>query len=598
MRLHRIKIQGFRRLKDVDITFGDATFLIGHNNVGKSSVLKAIGILLSGSKTLDSSEYYSELDEESGESIPIAKKIVLEAEFRNVPIEAKTWRGFKGRILNYESEDETGLSLVYKRTYPIGGTAIPELQTKVRTLKEEFKKCVTWQDYIDVGVPQEVVEGESDDLTKKVGKSAKALKSLENFDEIWDVSNELAWVTNPGGIMPIVINKLPRYLLIPIDTSIAELQGSGTGVLSKTLKSLFDTVRDKSDNFLEAQKHLKLLSDEMDPNDEGSEFGKMMIELNSVLSSVFPDTALHASTDLSNPISSIRPTFNVEMSSNIRTSIENQGTGMVRAAVFGMLRFRQQWLSRHEDAQDRSLIICFEEPEIYLHPSAANQMRDAIYELSDSNSQIIASTHSPYLIDIARKPKQVLNRLSLVDESVNNTPFSVSEGFKKLQDDDKTYVKMLLKIDDYISRVFYTETVVIVEGDTEDIILRESLDCLPKEVKHRITSNFEIVKARGKATIIGLVKYLISMGIHPIVIHDRDKGTPGAEKFNNPILEATQGYGKVIILEENIEDVLDYKANSEKPFKAYEYVSKWETKWENIPQNWKNILLDVFEGYI
>ncbi|MCZ5656791.1 AAA family ATPase [Escherichia coli] len=35
-----------------------------------------------------------------------------------------------------------------------------------------------------------------------------------------------------------------------------------------------------------------------------------------------------------------------------------------------------------DDAATRSLIIGFEEPEIYLHPSAANQMRDLIYELS------------------------------------------------------------------------------------------------------------------------------------------------------------------------------------------------------------------------
>lgn len=34
-----------------------------------------------------------------------------------------------------------------------------------------------------------------------------------------------------------------------------------------------------------------------------------------------------------------------------------------------------------DDAATRSLIIGFEEPEIYLHPSAANQMRDLIYEL-------------------------------------------------------------------------------------------------------------------------------------------------------------------------------------------------------------------------
>jgi len=129
-----------------------------------------------------------------------------------------------------------------------------------------------------------------------------------------------------------------------------------------------------------------------------------MVSLNSVLSSVFPDTQIHAVADLTDP-KVLKPSFEVEMSSNIRTTVENQGTGMVRSAVFGLLRFRQQWLNKKENDDKRSLIIGFEEPEIYLHPSAANQLRDTIYELSGDNTQIIATTHSPYLIDISRKPR-------------------------------------------------------------------------------------------------------------------------------------------------------------------------------------------------
>lgn len=36
MRLRKIKIQNFRKLNDVEINLGDATFLIGANNAGKS----------------------------------------------------------------------------------------------------------------------------------------------------------------------------------------------------------------------------------------------------------------------------------------------------------------------------------------------------------------------------------------------------------------------------------------------------------------------------------------------------------------------------------------------------------------------------------
>lgn len=47
MRLHSLKIEGFKRIQTAEIIFGDTTFLIGANNAGKSSVLKAVEWLLS-----------------------------------------------------------------------------------------------------------------------------------------------------------------------------------------------------------------------------------------------------------------------------------------------------------------------------------------------------------------------------------------------------------------------------------------------------------------------------------------------------------------------------------------------------------------------
>ena len=598
MRLHRLKIEGFRRLKKVDLIFGNATFLIGQNNSGKSSILKAIEILLSARKQLDSNDFHSIIDEDTGETKPDTTTIVIEGEFRNLPIDSKNWRGFKGRIFNYDTEGETGLSVTYRKTFNLGQDVIVEFKSKVRELNKDFEKCKTPQDYIDAGIDSQLIEELFSDLNKSIGKSKGALEKLESMDDIWELKEEEEWFQNPGGIPGNVLKMLPRFLLIPVDTAINEIQGSGSGVLGRTLNELFDTVRESSDNFKSAQEYLDKLAEELDPSDDDSEFGKMMIELNSVLSSVFPDSKLHASTDLSDPTKVLKPSFNVEMSSNIRTPVQNQGTGMVRAAVFGMLRFRQKWLSKKEDETTRSLIICFEEPEIYLHPSAANQMRDAIYDLSSSNSQIVASTHSPYIIDISKKPKQVLNRLSENGCSIIGESFSVTDSFKNLQGDDKSYVKMLLKIDDYIARAFFTNNIVIVEGDTEDILIRETLSRLEKDEYLNLVSNFEVIKARGKAAIIGLVKYLTSMGLKPIVVHDRDKGIEGAEKFNDPISQAVGENGKVIMMHENVEDEIGYTASYEKPFKAYLETQAWGENWTDIPEKWRKKMKEIFNEYV
>lgn len=601
MKLHSLKIDGYKRIQSAQLLFGDATFLIGPNNAGKSTVLKAIEWLLSAKKTIPSSEYFSVVDSETGETKPIVDTITLEAEFRNLPSEAKQWGGFKGRIFTYPVKDDldSGLSVIYRKTFTLGKDVVVEFRSKEREIKSDFLTCKTGQDYVDKGVPSaEVIELFSD-LGAKIGTGKGALEKLEQLDAIWDTKDSETWFQNPGGIPGVVLKMLPRFLLIPADTSMAEIEGGSSGVLGKTLAELFEDVRGASENYNKAQEYLNKLVAELDPEDGDSEFGKMIIELNAVLASVFPESQLHATANLSDPNTALKPTFNVEMSSNVRTAVAHQGSGMIRAAAFGMLRFRQKWLSRREDDRVRSLIVCFEEPEIYLHPSAANQMRDTIYELSGQESQIIATTHSPFIIDLSRRPRQVLNSLRFDGFDVTSSSFNVTDAYRSLEADEKSHVKMLLRVDDHVARVFFTKHVVIVEGDTEEVVIKETLKRLPVDRYLKIVSNFEIVKARGKAAIIGLVKYLVAMGIAPIVVHDRDKGIEGAEKFNQPIADALSGSGKAIQMHENIEDEMGYAApSSEKPFRAYQETQKWGTNWSGVPGVWRAKMVEIFGEYV
>lgn len=600
MKLHSLQIDGFKRIQSTKILFGDATFLIGPNNAGKSTVLKAIEWLLSAKKAIPSSEYFSIVDEDTGETKPAGNTITLVAEFRNLPVEAKEWRGFKGRIFSYPTDDasDSGLSVTYKKTYTLGQDVVIEFRSKERVIKPEFAGYKTGQDLIDKGAPVAEVQDLFPDLATKIGVSKAAQEKLDQLDAIWDTNDSEIWFQNPGGIPGVVLKMLPRFLLIPADTSVGEIEGSSSGVLGKTLNELFEDVRGASENYSQAQEYLDKLAEELDPEDSDSEFGKMISELNSVLASVFPDSQLHATASLNDPKTALKPTFNVEMSSNVRTPVSHQGSGMIRAAAFGMLRFRQKWLSKREDDHVRSLIVCFEEPEIYLHPSAANQMRDTIYELSGHESQIVATTHSPFIIDLARKPKQILNSLRSDANGVVATPFNVTDAYLALEEDAKAHVKMLLRVDDHVARVFFTKH-IIIEGDTEEVVIKETLKRLPKERYLKIVSDFEIVKARGKAAIIGLVKYLVAMGIAPIVVHDRDGGVAGAEVFNQPIADALAGVGKVIHMHENIEDEMGYTApSSEKPFKAYQHTQTWGNNWGDIPAAWRAKMVEVFGDYV
>lgn len=607
MDLYSLRIQGLRKHSDTTIYFSDSSFLIGENNVGKSSVLVAIDYLLNIKAKIPEDEYYSVADE-SGNVIRKAQEIILTAEFRNLPEDAYSWRGFKGRIIPYEPQidGDSGLSFIYRKTFSLtSGSPKIEVREYNRALKEEFSTCKTIKDFLENGIDATEIPEKLQQLPENqtLKKAEKELLFAEADSLYLFSDDDTSWVENPGGIPQNVLSKLPTFLLIPAQDKEEEISG-GAGTLRKTLDELFREVRDGSENYRQAQHYLDLLQAEMNPENPETEISKMMRDLNGVVSDVFPSASISASANLSDPDATIKPSFSIQMSSNIATNTSLQGTGMIRSAVFALLRYKSMRDARRRDEETRSLIIGFEEPELYLHPNAINKIKDTIYRLAENpNNQIICTTHSPYMIDISRRPRQILNNLSLMQldcdglqgESIAVKPFNVTDEFRNLQSDDKDYVKMLLRVDDAISKSFFVKNVLVVEGDTEQIAINETLPFLPPAIASRILSDWHIIRARGKASIIPLIKYLKAMAINVYVIHDGDYGTEGAEKFNPFIRSALNNDSHLVVLDKCVEDALGYPVKSnDKPLHAYTFIRDNWTCWADISENWRTCIEKIF----
>lgn len=602
MRLHEIKINNFRKLKNCTIGFRDSTFLIGANNAGKSSVFSAIQLLHSSRNALR--EDYSKIYNEEGDLYEYSDEIEIIAKYHNLPDEAKEWVGFKGRIIKIDSPllEETENSIVYKKVWSI-------TQSKPKVYMLEYPK-VPRDKFVAVTQVSELVsefytedflkeffgeENFSKKLTVKVVK-----EKLEDLTEYWEVQDdqEPQWVENPGGIPGNVLSKLPRIVVVPAESCVSELTSSN-GALHNLLGDLFEQVRSNSENYEQAQRFLNELASELNPNDAGTDFGKLIQELNGMVHNLFPDSSVHVSAALDKPEKTIKPQFSVELESNVKTEVSYQGHGMIRATAFQLLRFVQEFVNRNSE-YPRSTIFCFEEPEIYLHPAAANQLRDSLYELAGPNCQIIATTHSPYMVNLGTDKSISLTKFSYnKDGFTGTTSFNLEGAFSDLQQDEKQNLKMLLKVDDYISRMFFTNKCVFVEGDTEEIVIRETIKRLSSDDKARVIGNCEFLRARGKAVLISIAKYLNALDVNYIFMHDRDAGTPRAEAMNAPILTQT-GAGRRIMIEECIEDLLGYAAPSnEKPYKAHEHISEnWGNHFNELPERWRNIFLDLCSPYL
>lgn len=606
VQLHSLRIEGFRKHLDTTIVFSDSTFLIGENNVGKSSVLYALEYLLGAFNTISLDQFYAL--EENGERKIVKDNIVFTAEFRNIPKEAYSWRGFKGRLLRYtpDSTDprDTGLKFIYRKTYPKNGKVIIETCENKKTLKPQFETCKCIQDFLNEGLSEDKLTEnlKKIDYEKKLNEKQKAL--FYDIEDIIDVDeSEINWIENPGGIPQNILSKLPKYLLIPAQDSEIEISGT-SGTLQRTLGELFNEVRDNSDNYKMAQEYLNKLAKELDPSNKETEVAKMIGEINNIISDVFPHTGISAETNLSDADKVIRPCFDIQMNSNVSTPSNLQGTGLIRSTVFALLRYKALRDNKRDTAVERQLIIGFEEPEIYLHPNAIAKMRETIYSLAESgNNQIICTTHSPYMIDLSKKPRQTLNRLNHTIKEAGEkhaitlecTPFNITKEFIELQENEKNYIKMLLRVEDALAKSFFVKKVLIVEGDTEQVVISETISRMSEKLKNDILSDWYILKARGKAAIIPLIKYLTAMKIDVYVMHDKDENTPGAKKFNEPIRKALHNDTHLFVLENCVEDVLGYSAPKfDKPYKAYCYINENWNSWNDIGEKWKKIIQDVF----
>lgn len=608
MKLKSIEIEGFKKHYSTKILCEDTTFLIGANNAGKSSILKALQYLLEDKKRMDIDDFCC-FRNEYNEKEQVDNKVIITAEFSNLNEEALKWKGFNlHRLFMNDDFEKDGYSIFYRKTFYDNGKCEIEMKQNIISFKEKYAKCNTIQDYIDKGVNTSIFEDILPNITKnkKLGKNEIHLLKEEGIEELFDLDNSTEWFENPGGISQNVSSKLPKFLLIEDKTQGDELSGT-SGALMTTLKQLFDDIREESENFKQAQHYLDQLAQELNPNDESSDFAILLRELNNVVGDVFPDTSFMAQANLSNANEVIKPKFDVQLGSNIHTSVNNQGAGVVRSAIFAMLRYRNMRENKKKQQGEyiRPLLIAFEEPEIYLHPQAAKQMKETIYNLSiQENNQIICTTHSPYMINLSKETNQILNTFSLTSseidledkkveiEQVIINPFNISSAFQSLIGEDKSYIKMLLKVDDSIAKVFFVKNVLIVEGDTEEIVFRETIARMPEKLYKEFSYNWEIVRARGKATIISLIKYFKAMGITPHVMHDRDADTPKAALFNQPIYEALEDGSRLYVLEECMEDFLGYQPPSnEKPHKAYQFINNnWGDSWENVNEDWKKII--------
>lgn len=221
--------------------------------------------------------------------------------------------------------------------------------------------------------------------------------------------------------------------------------------------------------------------------------------------------------------------------------VSQQGSGARRTLLWTALRY----LSDTEltgDSGSRPHVLLLDEPEICLHPTAIREAREVLYNLPLSkNWQVMITTHSPIFIDLAKDNTTVVRVERKSDNQVSSVTLYRPTN-AKLDDADRENLKALNACDPYVNELFFGGDIVVVEGDTEYTAFSILKSLMPEKYR-----NLHVIRARGKGSILTLLKILNQFSSSYAVLHDSDTRF-GKKGGANPAWTINSSIGSAIEL--------------------------------------------------
>lgn len=556
MKLRQIEINNFRGIGYAKIDLENFNTLIGSNNIGKSTILKAIQLLLNTSNptsedwpfrkasesTLVISGTFSDLTEEE-----IAKPSISKLVHEN---------SLKIRVIATWNND---LNCIDKAKYEAFSRVI-EIEGLTNKISEARKIPIIKDILDEQGFNTADLFKENLDLIKEI--------ALYKHPNLVNVTHK--WSSESISINNHLQQAIPHVLYIPacfkIEDDLKSQKGTPFGFLFTNL--IFPVLQqDKSfTSYIDSAKHLQMKM-------RGEIPGELIQGIDTLMNGI--STSLNQIMDFKSKVKLSVGDIEIDqvfmkaatllIEDKLETQLDYQGSGVQRALAYALLEANALFTA---SASNRSTVILYEEPELYIHPHLMRILRNCLREKSKLNNwQVIASTHSPFLIDIAENPTS----LKLIKEHDNDTR-TVHQISKSIFENDGLYnerdmLRAALDFHPTVCEAFFAKRVVVVEGDTEVAVLRFAEEiCTKIGVKTDLIKDTTVVSAGGKWTIPAIARILVGLKIPFKIIHDHDRKGLSEEElseltgFNeycaNAKIESIAGADNVYKVDDTFEHVL------------------------------------------
>ena len=507
MKIEEVRIKNFRHIEDLTLKIGDMLALIGPNNVGKSSILKAIQSFCEPKNSIPTTDF----NEANG--YPDIEITII---FSNLTEEDK--KRYVSRILN-------GEKLIVKKKW-VHGTKKPDffskellpIDTNLAYMKSNWKNL-------------------RDDDIWKIRAETEA-KAFRLKDEVIDFVNlylhnnqddfewEETWVPNPSGLQEMLTHHMPEVIFVEGVVNAPEQATTKQGALfTQILSLLVEEALENDKNAKEAHEQVQTLVSRISQKPLGGVQRIQSInELEDDLAKYMP-AGMNAkfiidATEI--PFSRlIQQAAKLKVDDGIPTPLENKGHGMQRATVFSLFRTysalrRRRKLEDSDEGQDKNLkrphLFLVEEPELYLHPQAQHQMADSFQDLVDDDNQIIYSTHSPILIDLSQA-----ERVCIFNKNEDGNLSKKQLNGELFEKDERSRFKLLEYMNPHRSELFFAKRTVFVEGESDRIVLEMMGEHLGVH-----DSEITIVETGSKYNIPFYIQLAEAFELDYVVMHDED----------------------------------------------------------------------------
>jgi predicted ATP-dependent endonuclease of OLD family len=530
MKLKRIEFKNFRCFANEVIEIDDFTALVGPNNSGKSTVLRAINRFLSDN-TADRT--ITENDFSIGKS---NQQIVLRFEFQVLSDQAKK------DLSHYAREDKVLFELRAKQV----GDSIEQSCHGIRYGLADFAKFFEAKKANEAKLEYQKLQ-DSGYALPKWSNHSDAKSNVAEFERTSKEtktpipSNENAY----GAAGPVsIIKRYLEWVYIPaVKDATDEAIEQGKSAFSKLIMASIKNSIDLNQQIEELKERTKLeLSQLYQGTDSAvsrvsTELSKELRELTSTPIDVKLNWNDNKSVTISEPL-----VISQFQSGEVISPPEDFGHGIQRTYIIALLNLVAK-LSVTENAP--RLLLGIEEPELYQHPPQAKFLAKSLHKLSKDNAQIILTTHSPYFVT-----GKTFETIRLVSNKKNRSKFNTwtldehrqgyAKQFKQRPIGQRAIQSSLdKKLLPNLAEMFFAQKLVFVEGIEDEAIILEYLERQGYlEDFHK--NGLHIIPVGGKDVMPEVIFLARGFGIPFFTIfdYDRDPKAPGNVKLKS--IAATQ----------------------------------------------------------